>query len=142
MHTRQAFIYALTHSLMTNLTSLSWSKQSQINTCWQIITLKIKGQYFKITSFVSIESKYQKINNQMECGLDSRIPPHLHFNLRNLLPQSRTCVIYILIILCNISQCHRSPADITSFTAVQVLQFSKHVTVVTQRCIIIPIPTL
>ena len=104
--------------------------------------IKIKGQYFKITSFVSIESKYQKINNQMECGLDSRIPPHLHFNLRNLLPQSRTCVIYILIILCNISQCHRSPADITSFTAVQVLQFSKHVTVVTQRCIIIPIPTL
>jgi len=45
---------------MTNLTSLSWSKQSQINTCWQIITLKIIGQYFKITSFVGIESKYQK----------------------------------------------------------------------------------
>ena len=78
MHTRQAYIYALAHSLLTNLTSLSWSKQSQINTCWQIITLKIKGQYFKITSFKSIESKYQKINNQMECGLDSRIPSHLH----------------------------------------------------------------
>ena len=80
-----------------------------------------KGEYFKINSYVCIESNYQKINNQMECGLHSRIPLYLHSCYRSL------AVVRNL----NISSTFALPE-----------QWSLHVTVVTQCCIINPIPTL
>ena len=90
-----------------------------------------KGEYFKITSYVHIESKYQKTNNQMECGLDSRIPLYLH-SCYHSLAVVRNLHIYSTFTL---------PQQ-WSHLSLLLWQFSKHITIVTQCCIIIPIPTL